>query len=507
MRARTTLLLIVAIAIAARAWLVFSTPWMPGINGAYYLVQARALFERGTLGIPDLPLIFHFHAAFAWALSHIGGIAQDEAILLAVKLTEAFAPALVAVPVFLLVQRWSERSGRLGVMLPAVAAALVCLARPLFGMIGDFQKNELALVWLAIFALALHAWLENATARRGAALLGCTALLALTHVGVLGTALVLTAVVLIVAAGMGGLTIRGRASWLIGAAVVLVAAVSIVLWRFDPARIHRLAIALSNPARFSADGMQMPAPPDSLLAPMRVGSALLFAALNLPALVIVWRSRKSLPVADAAVAAGCALTALALTGPWFSLDKAMRFQLIAIIPTTLSAAFAALRIRSSAVAAAVATAVLVLVVGPTIPLVARGGRAIFADAALRELSSLAPISSNPERVLVCAQHGAEWWAGWLLRTRVVQPQALHDADWSRFSQVLFLEMKSPMQLPFGPPGGMGRTPSGRPFPPPPIPMARIPADAQIIHAGEHLRLARVASPPVGPRLLPPPPVP
>jgi hypothetical protein len=39
------LLGILAAAVAARAWLLFSTPLVPGMNGAYYLVQARSLLE------------------------------------------------------------------------------------------------------------------------------------------------------------------------------------------------------------------------------------------------------------------------------------------------------------------------------------------------------------------------------------------------------------------------------------------------------------------------------
>lgn len=42
--------------------LLFGTPLMPGMNGAYYLVQARAVITRGTLELPDLPLIFYVQA-------------------------------------------------------------------------------------------------------------------------------------------------------------------------------------------------------------------------------------------------------------------------------------------------------------------------------------------------------------------------------------------------------------------------------------------------------------
>ena len=56
---------IMLLAVAGRAWLLFSTPYMPGVNGAYYLIQARAILERGVLGISDLPLIFYWQAGLA----------------------------------------------------------------------------------------------------------------------------------------------------------------------------------------------------------------------------------------------------------------------------------------------------------------------------------------------------------------------------------------------------------------------------------------------------------
>lgn len=56
---------VVIAGIAARAWRLFSTPLVPGMNGAYYPIQARALLEKGALGIPDLPLTFALQAGLA----------------------------------------------------------------------------------------------------------------------------------------------------------------------------------------------------------------------------------------------------------------------------------------------------------------------------------------------------------------------------------------------------------------------------------------------------------
>jgi len=156
-----TLLTVVAAGIAARAWLLWSTPLVPGMNGGYYLVQARALLEHGRLGIPDLPLTFILQATVAKLLQLLTGRGLESSVLPSVRLCDALLPPLVAVPVFLLGRIWCVQNNR-GVWPAVVAAAGVALGTPALTMVGDFEKNSLGLVWLAGLVFALHAW----TARR-----------------------------------------------------------------------------------------------------------------------------------------------------------------------------------------------------------------------------------------------------------------------------------------------------------------------------------------------------
>ena len=106
------LLWIMLAALAGRAWLLFSTPYMPGVNGAYYLIQARAILERGVLGLPDLPLTFYLQAGLACLLAKVGGMAMDDAIMLAVKSCDAVLPVLVAWPTFAAVAAHIPFSGK-----------------------------------------------------------------------------------------------------------------------------------------------------------------------------------------------------------------------------------------------------------------------------------------------------------------------------------------------------------------------------------------------------------
>jgi len=479
---------VVLAAMAVRAWLLFRTQYVPGINGAYYLVQARSLLERGALAIPDLPLTFHLHAALAWMLAKLTPLAQADAIVWAVKLCDALLPPLVAWPVFVLVRRWARSRGQ-GDLVPVAAAVLSCVPATMFRAVGDVQKNSLALVWLALLALTLREWLESPTPRRALALLGALLLLGTTHVGVLGAGLVLAAAVLAAFAARvrGSAAWRRMLPWMGAGALLLALTAALVSWRFDPARVHRLAVAFTSPGRFAFDGGQ---------AAIRLGSArfvarwvafLALAAAAAPALAIAWRRRKELAASDFALVAGAALAVLAMAAPVFSMDKSIRFWEIALLPANLVVAFSVLHLATPWRRRALVALALLAGVGGTAASLPRGGADSLSEPALRELAGLARHVPRPDRTLLVAPHGAEWWSAWLLRTRVAQPEALRPDDWRRYDAVLFLEVKAGLQVnPFA---------GGSPPPAPSSPSAAVPPGAEVLHDGAMLRLERVAAPP------------
>jgi len=498
-------------AVAARGWLLFSTALVPGMNGGYYLIQARALLTAGALGIPDLPLTFALQAALAKVIEWLTGHDLEPSIVLAVKFTDAVLPPLAALPVFLLGRAWSGRIGR-GAWLSVAAAVVVALGAPALSMVGDFQKNSLGLVWLAGLIYALFAWKRHRTAGCGFAVLALLGLTGLTHIAVFGSALLLTAAVF--AAGVvlprseaGGA--RVRVAWPLVAAGLGVAALAagLVLWKFDPARIHRLAGAFSNPASFlrgkgppmrpptggPATGFPKGGPPpfgDPMLGPLpgddpmggppppfggfmggpmrgpgpmpmmfpRWMPAAAFGGVALCALVLAWWKRRVLPPAESVIGIGCAATTLLLAGPWVQGDVAGRFYLNAMIPATVAGLFVLFHVPSVWARLLLGSVIVLPAVGLAIPLVARGGHPIISEAAFRELQTLASRVPHPERTLVVTRHGVEWWTAWTLHTRVAQAKAVRADDWQKYGEVLFLQSKE-RGPGFGPPGrGLGRGP-------------------------------------------------
>jgi len=521
------LTLLVGLAVAARAWLQFHTPLAPGMNGAYYFVQARALLERGRLGIPDFPLTFYLQAAFAWLLEHAGGLAQERAIVAAVKISDSLLPPLVAVPVAWLGWRWRCGNRAPSVLAALAPASVVCLGAQALSMTGDFQKNALALVWFAALALALHVFLDQRGWRNALAPLGFLALLGLTHVGVLGAALVFVGGLAVAATGAAG---RKNLSHvlvpgLFGAGVLVLTGV-IAYAAFDPARIKRLAQAFLQPSSFVGshapgggpppggkagggpgiplmnpppDGPPPPPPGPAFGSPGAPGSgwvtgipAGLCLLLGAGGMGLAWSRRGILSAADFAVAVAASGTAAALGGPFFDGEMSDRLLLIAAVPAAMALSFLLAQVASRLVRVGIGGLVLAAVGAGVIVYLPHGGRAAIAEETRAELGVIARALPAGGRALVVARHGLEWWAAWVLHTRIAQPGAVTTGDWSRFDPIYYLTEKHRDEFP-GPAPGMPpgeRHPSGGgPF------GTRVPENARVVFAGRQLTLSLVSSAP------------
>jgi len=540
---------IVLVAIAERAWLLFSTPLVPGMNGAYYLVQTRSLLEHARLGIPDFPLTFCVDAVLAKLIQLIFRVSFESSIVLAVKLEDALLPALVALPVFALVHGWARRAGA-GIWLPVCAALTVAAGAPALAMAGDFQKNSLALLWLAALLWRLRIWLDEPKAKNAALAVMFLILTGLTHIGVFGWALVLAALALTVGIWRGKPETRHVIwPWLFAGGAACLLAAALVLWKFDPARVHRLANALTHPLTYLGnDQGKRGSPPNfkppnlflsgqngfrpqpngnrnfpppgggpggMLLGPRNWVPSAAFLLVSAGALTAVWFRRKRLSGGDVAVVVGCGLGLIVLGGPWVTGDKVMRFSLIAVGPAVICAAFALLELPFPKTRNTVMAFIAIVLVGAGVALNKHGGQPVITAQAADELRSLAGEISEPARTLIVARHGLEWWTAWFLHTHVAHVDALADSDWQNYVQIFFLRQKSGMQMRFGP------RPGDRQFPPvfgsrdwdddhpPPrdFPAAFappggggalgepvIPRNAEIAHDGVCFTLARVVTP-------------
>lgn len=533
----------VLVAIAVRGWLHFSTPLVQGMNGAYYLVQARSLIEKFALAIPDLPLVFVIQAVIGKLIQLVSPLSPEASVMLAVKSVDTVLPALAVIPVMLLGKAWS-RDDKVDLAITALAAVLIPAGAPALMMLGDFEKNSLGLALLCTLAWGLHRWAAEPTRRRMLVVVGLLGLIGLTHIGVFGTALIFAAISLIALAlthGREGV-IKVLKLSLIAAPVIALAA-AVVFWKFDPARVQKLLTAFSEPTSYlgssgmpGGGGGPMRGPPGMAGAGwMQYAPLMAFCLATVPGLVLVWLKRRTIGIANIAIITGAALTVIVLTGPWVQGDKLMRFQLNAVPLAVLCLLFTLLQIPNRWARGIPGLLVLVAAMTPSVIKLQSGARPIITQEAQQELQALAASVEDPANTLIVARHGLEWWTAWTLHTRIAQAKALTPDDWTKYKYVWFIEEKRGMNIPFGPPGGGGppgvfgrlfgfggpppgvagggerRGDRGGPMAPPfgmmppgagrngpggrggPMGMMgpQIPANAEILHDGEHYKLAWV----------------
>jgi hypothetical protein len=206
--------------------------------------------------------------------------------------------------------------------------------------------------------------------------------------------------------------------------------------------------------------------------------------------VIGWHKRLQLPAADFAVVAGCALSVLVLTGPWFSPDKSIRFYFIALLPTLFVVSFALIHMERNELRRAVLALILVFGLGSSAWVLIPGGTPILKEATMVELKNLAGHIQDPAHTLVVADHGVEWWSAWFLHTHIAQPQALSPEVWQRYQTVLFLKVKSGVvRLP----GRSGPGPIRDQGSPPPLShsLPVFTSNAEVVYDGATLRLDKI----------------
>jgi hypothetical protein len=88
------LVAVLLVGFVVRSLVTLIPPLVVGDDGAYYLVQVRAILRGGALAIPDFPFLFYAQACVARLLSLV--MEQRSAINVAVRITDTLLPLTLA---------------------------------------------------------------------------------------------------------------------------------------------------------------------------------------------------------------------------------------------------------------------------------------------------------------------------------------------------------------------------------------------------------------------------
>ncbi len=432
---------VLAIGFAVRAQISLVPDFLTGDDGAYYLVQVRAILRSGRLPIPDFPLVFYAQACLAGLLSLF--LEQSAAIVAAVRWSDAVMPVLLAVPVYLFVRRFTpEKGSGTGPVLAMVFAGLLATASvsPLW-MAGGAIKNGCALPLGLLFAYCLMQSLSEGRARSLWIPLCVLVISSLSHISAL--ALNAALLVLVVVCRLVFLPQRGRA-FLPAAAFggALAGAILVALW-LDPDRGWRFLGVLIQPSRFFAGS-----PVVTWLAGQQ--GARLEAVASLPGVWIgnalgllgayaLWRYRAAVDQTTRLILWATTLETLLFASPLLAFDLAERLSAVAFVPGLVPLTFLLCRCPTALVAVVPLTALALL-----------GGMLTIKTARLTSLRKPAyeelvrmKAVMPPGKTILIVRHELNWWVVWVLEVHFstrVRP-ALEIAD--RYDSILLLDEIGP----------------------------------------------------------------
>lgn len=477
---RIGLFLIIAIAIAIRLTINFSTQLITGINGPYYLIQVRSILENGKLGFPDLPLVFYIEAFFTKLLNFAGFCDLSRCIMTSSKIIDAILYPLIAIPTFLLANSIA-RDLKAPRWVPFLTVVLVTMSTPAIVMISELQKNSIGLVWAMFYIYFLYKGLE-----RGKPLDYLWAgvffvLTGLTHLGTLGFCVVFSASFLFFS-----ITLKheGKIN-LIKMSVLLfltIASIFTFLLFFDPERLGKLVSVILFPIKmferpiiFAVLNGPTPSPLQYLTTIPIATSTNLLAILGL---VLFVRKRGKIVSKEKILLLTSLTVTIFMASPLLGAEWAGRLYLMAYIPAAIVSIFL-LKYTSTAWKKLCLVVLMLPLMIALIPVVlgVRPATSITNEA-YNDLFKLKNVIDNPERTLIITRHGLEWWAAWALEVDVSQGWDLTKESFKNYDDVYYLRQKSG-QANFGPFGSDGSS----------FPEVVIPPNAEIVYEDEFYILA------------------
>lgn len=392
---------------------------LPGLDGAFYWVQVRSIIENQALAFSDLPLVFWIQALIAKIVGNIP---------LAVRISDAFLPALSAIPIYLISRKFKNP------FLPAVAI-LVVLLHPiqLYFFTGDFIKNEATIPLTFFIVLVLFNWETNSRKVSVISLAILMLLVALSHFG--------TAVLALMMVGFWGLLqIRKNklGSYLraITASVVLIACFLASLALIVPSRFERLIEFITTPSivfqRPIFDGI-INGYANSIITFTIIVSQLFVIILG----VISWRYRSKIPFSQMSIIVSSLITTFILSSPLISMEWADRFTALSFVPL-VTAAILIFGNLPEIIARLPIGLLAIAILCSSFFYRSHPIKQVFSEEKYAQFKQLVQQVNIPKNSIIVARHGVEYLTAWHLKTDVVLDSYFETADLTSYSAIFIL---------------------------------------------------------------------
>jgi hypothetical protein len=474
------LLAVMTIAILIRASIDFSTPLMPKVNGAYYLVQARSVAEKGRLAFNAFPLVFWLSGGLARILHLLFGGDLSDSVILACKLVDSILPALTCVPIYLLTHEWTTKQHS-SLWLSVIAALFCVVYYPALIMTSDFQKNAVGMVWFAFLIYCIYQGLKKPRLGHLLAIGMFLFLGSITHVGAFGAVFAYSLAALAVLLFLKRSNLRAVLVVISSATAVYVLVLGLSHFIAVPRKVEMVLDVFIHPVQLFDNSIvsSLLSRKGPRLHPLGIFNIVLIDSIAIMSTWMVLRKRGEISLAQTVTVISAIIMCIVLASPLTDWEiGAGRLLLMGYLPASVLIAFLMHVIGNRKQMITFATVVLLITLGSAAVVLGPLTATSIPGESLQELRQLRGYVSVPEGTLVIARHGLEWWAAWVLRTHVSQEYHISREMWDRYETVLFLRQIAD-HAPFGPMGFGG----------PPFQEVQIPREADVLFEGHYYLLA------------------
>ena len=412
---------ITLLAIILRLYICFSHDLILGMDGGYYPVQVRNILKTGLLSFNDVPLYFYFCASIVKVISLLGFAVNDETIISVIKIVDSTALPLLAIPLLKIMTKNDQKF--------PLFAGFAILFFALFSfsplvMLGDLQKNALAIPLFIGFIYFLEAYLTNQTIRNLIVAVLALFIIAITHFGTFTFGLAFLSISLVV--------VMGRKAILPSVITISIGCLIIALFDFN--RAFRILIFWNA---IFARQLEFYGPN---FLPILVNT---FISYGL-AIFGVLQYRKQKHKTDqvkGSITLSLAVLILIFAFPFYEQQYVQRFQVLLFVPQSVLI-FNLIRMNNK-LALPFSISLVLITLGFSLLYFNEEKKPCIDELAYRDLQNIKNyIPADRAETIILARHGLEFWTAWNLNMKVGNDRSIDKLGLEKYKNIIYLQQKN-----------------------------------------------------------------
>jgi hypothetical protein len=473
-----TLAMVAVVSIAIRLHTNFSTEYMPGNNGAYYLIMVRSMLEKGSLIRADFPLLFWLEAGISFIVIKLGLTNINSAIDITTRVFDSIIPVFSIIPAYLLTKKLLNGKGDWKIS--ALISALSILYYSFLILISDFQKNSLGLLWLfwlIYFLLCVH---EKATLKNILGVFIFLVLTGLTHYGCIVVGITIIIIDLL-ARHFFYYSLKRflkLSAWLIIAIIIPVG----LMYFINPWRVRTF---VEIPFEIFKDPvLLMIIRKEPVITPIDTLSLILMNVLGVSSIPLFIKHFKDVRETHRSFILSNIILLLFLSSPLLSFEYAQRVYFISYLAAIPILTFFYIAFCRKIHSNYFMLFLFIVILSSTILVLARPNYSNMNKDLYSEMLKIKNHISVNEKTVIIARHGMEFWSSWVFGCDAFRQESVWPVYWVWYKNIYIIHQKKD-KPPFGPAGIYGK-----PFPEP-----ELPEESFLIYRSESFDLYQAPKPP------------